>query len=133
MVTTYERSKRARRCSRRSGVTKLTRCLFLLSSYPLRRIQFGVLNRCCMFRLSGSLRPLTRSLIVVQPFNCQARQVSLRIPIKIQQTHQKKNTQPGMDFNDGPLVWIDCEMTGLDYRKDKIIEIAVRPHDCLTV
>jgi DNA polymerase III epsilon subunit-like protein len=30
------------------------------------------------------------------------------------------------DANDGPLVWIDCEMTGLDPSKDKIIEIAVR-------
>lgn len=30
-----------------------------------------------------------------------------------------------MDFADGPLVWIDCEMTGLDYRKDKLLEIAV--------
>ncbi|KAF8908022.1 ribonuclease H-like domain-containing protein [Mucidula mucida] len=27
--------------------------------------------------------------------------------------------------SDGPLVWIDCEMTGLDHRNDKIIEIAV--------
>lgn len=27
---------------------------------------------------------------------------------------------------DGPLVWIDCEMTGLDPHKDKILEIAVR-------
>ncbi|QRV79777.1 RNA exonuclease Rex2 [Ceratobasidium sp. AG-Ba] len=25
----------------------------------------------------------------------------------------------------GPLVWIDCEMTGLDHMKDRIIEIAV--------
>lgn len=31
-----------------------------------------------------------------------------------------------LNFNDGPLVWIDCEMTGLDPSKDKIIEIAVR-------
>lgn len=31
-----------------------------------------------------------------------------------------------MNFNDGPLVWIDCEMTGLDPQKDKILEIAVR-------
>ncbi|KAG5639480.1 hypothetical protein H0H81_001602 [Sphagnurus paluster] len=30
-----------------------------------------------------------------------------------------------LDFNDGPLVWVDCEMTGLDPRKDKILEIAV--------
>ena len=32
-----------------------------------------------------------------------------------------------MDFADGPLVWVDCEMTGLDYRKDKLLEIAVSP------
>ncbi|KAJ3513425.1 hypothetical protein NLJ89_g2955 [Agrocybe chaxingu] len=30
-----------------------------------------------------------------------------------------------LDFWDGPLVWIDCEMTGLDPRTDKILEIAV--------
>ena len=33
--------------------------------------------------------------------------------------------QKPLDFYDGPLVWIDCEMTGLDPRKDKILEIAV--------
>ena len=27
-----------------------------------------------------------------------------------------------------PLVWVDCEMTGLDLSKDKILEIAVRSH-----
>lgn len=31
-----------------------------------------------------------------------------------------------LDFYAGPLVWIDCEMTGLNPRKDKILEIAVR-------
>lgn len=30
-----------------------------------------------------------------------------------------------LDFHAGPLVWVDCEMTGLDPRKDKILEIAV--------
>jgi oligoribonuclease (3'-5' exoribonuclease) len=25
-----------------------------------------------------------------------------------------------------PLVWIDCEMTGLDLAKDRLLEIAVR-------
>ena len=30
-----------------------------------------------------------------------------------------------LGFNEGPLVWIDCEMTGLDPSKDKILEIAV--------
>ncbi|KIM40274.1 hypothetical protein M413DRAFT_446448 [Hebeloma cylindrosporum] len=34
-------------------------------------------------------------------------------------------TAKPMNFNDGPLVWIDCEMTGLDPQKDKILEIAV--------
>lgn len=27
-----------------------------------------------------------------------------------------------------PLVWIDCEMTGLDLSKDRILEIAVGSH-----
>ncbi|KAI0653982.1 ribonuclease H-like domain-containing protein [Cubamyces menziesii] len=30
-----------------------------------------------------------------------------------------------LDWGAGPLVWIDCEMTGLDPRTDKILEIAV--------
>jgi oligoribonuclease len=29
-----------------------------------------------------------------------------------------------LDFYAGPLVWVDCEMTGLTPRKDKILEIA---------
>ncbi|KIK44090.1 hypothetical protein CY34DRAFT_23258 [Suillus luteus UH-Slu-Lm8-n1] len=33
--------------------------------------------------------------------------------------------QTPLDFNSGPMVWIDCEMTGLDPRRDKILEIAV--------
>ncbi|KAG6902371.1 hypothetical protein C0995_000933 [Termitomyces sp. Mi166 len=33
-----------------------------------------------------------------------------------------------LSFYDGPLVWVDCEMTGLDPRKDKILEIAVFPY-----
>ena len=31
-----------------------------------------------------------------------------------------------LEFADGPLVWIDCEMTGLDPQRDRILEIAVR-------
>ncbi|WVQ99590.1 hypothetical protein IAU59_006726 [Kwoniella sp. CBS 9459] len=30
-----------------------------------------------------------------------------------------------LTYDDGPLVWVDCEMTGLDFLNDKIIEIAV--------
>jgi len=33
--------------------------------------------------------------------------------------------QKPLDVDAGPLVWIDCEMTGLDPRKDRILEIAV--------
>ncbi|WVN88342.1 uncharacterized protein L203_103547 [Cryptococcus depauperatus CBS 7841] len=33
-------------------------------------------------------------------------------------------TEP-LTYADGPLVWVDCEMTGLDYLNDRIIEIAV--------
>jgi len=28
-----------------------------------------------------------------------------------------------LQFSDGPLVWVDCEMTGLDPEKHKIIGI----------
>lgn len=31
-----------------------------------------------------------------------------------------------MTFDDGPLVWVDCEMTGLDPQQDRLLEIAVR-------
>ncbi|KAI0282820.1 ribonuclease H-like protein [Russula aff. rugulosa BPL654] len=30
-----------------------------------------------------------------------------------------------LTYYDGPIVWIDCEMTGLDYKTDRILEIAV--------
>ncbi|KLT45422.1 putative RNA exonuclease, partial [Cutaneotrichosporon oleaginosum] len=30
-----------------------------------------------------------------------------------------------LTYDDGPMVWVDCEMTGLDVASDRIIEIAV--------
>ncbi|KAJ6611279.1 ribonuclease H-like domain-containing protein [Mycena sp. CBHHK59/15] len=30
-----------------------------------------------------------------------------------------------LSYADGPVIWVDCEMTGLDPDKDKILEIAV--------
>ncbi|ORX35796.1 ribonuclease H-like domain-containing protein [Kockovaella imperatae] len=30
-----------------------------------------------------------------------------------------------LNYDDGPLVWIDCEMTGLNYDTDRLLEIAV--------
>jgi len=35
------------------------------------------------------------------------------------------STNERLTYYDGPLVWIDCEMTGLNYNTDRIIEIAV--------
>ncbi|KIY68092.1 ribonuclease H-like protein [Cylindrobasidium torrendii FP15055 ss-10] len=35
------------------------------------------------------------------------------------------NPAVALTGKDGPLVWVDCEMTGLDHKNDKIIEIAV--------
>jgi len=32
-------------------------------------------------------------------------------------------------LNDGKMLWIDCEMTGLDYANDRIIEIAAIASD----
>lgn len=40
--------------------------------------------------------------------------------------YQRTMAVNSLDFYAGPLVWIDCEMTGLNPRKDKILEIAVR-------
>nr|GAT57829.1 predicted protein [Mycena chlorophos] len=30
-----------------------------------------------------------------------------------------------LSYLDGPMIWVDCEMTGLNLEKDKILEIAV--------
>ena len=30
-----------------------------------------------------------------------------------------------LNFHAGPLVWIDCEMTGLNPKHDKLLEVAV--------
>ncbi|KAF5383405.1 hypothetical protein D9757_006123 [Collybiopsis confluens] len=38
---------------------------------------------------------------------------------------QRMATKKALDAAAGPMVWIDCEMTGLDPKKDKILEIAV--------
>ncbi|EIW80691.1 ribonuclease H-like protein [Coniophora puteana RWD-64-598 SS2] len=44
---------------------------------------------------------------------------------KITQMSVDTWTPKPLDYNAGPMVWIDCEMTGLNPPKDKILEIAV--------
>ena len=48
---------------------------------------------------------------------------STRSPVQMATAQQHKP----LKLRDGPLVWIDCEMTGLNPRADKILEIAVSP------
>lgn len=49
------------------------------------------------------------------------------LPLRNKVEHRTLHTtmQQPLDWYAGPLVWIDCEMTGLDPRKDRILEIAV--------
>lgn len=63
---------------------------------------------------------------------------SLRVSSDTPSENQSQNRAPGintdvsnvsplgvLDRNSGPLVWIDLEMTGLNPKADKIMEIAV--------
>ena len=62
------------------------------------------------------LRAILRSPVAHNAFrHGSLRQTSIR-------TFRKMDSQ-GIS---GPLVWIDCEMTGLSPKKDKLLEIAVR-------
>lgn len=53
------------------------------------------------------LAPLSCSIQAKRPLSTAAREMALPLP-------------------KDPLVWIDCEMTGLDLSKDRLLEIAVR-------
>ena len=49
---------------------------------------------------------------------------SLHKPRSLRNIRLKMESRP-LSYGHGPMVWIDCEMTGLDADKDKILEIAV--------
>lgn len=71
---------------------------------------------------------MLRSLALLR--HCRSASFDLRIghPSLSFYRYARKMATPiqPLDFYDGPMVWIDCEMTGLNPRKDKILEIAVR-------
>lgn len=67
----------------------------------------------------AALRLARKSLARRQPY----RTISYRTRISLDRI-MSDDLQP-LTFASGPLVWIDCEMTGLDPRTDKILEIAV--------
>ncbi|KAG0702901.1 ribonuclease H-like protein [Suillus ampliporus] len=70
-----------------------------------------MLRRAAQPRLSLVLRRLCLSPSSLQ--NPRFRSLRIMAP------------QTPLDLDSGPMVWIDCEMTGLDPRRDKILEIAV--------
>ncbi|TFK20783.1 ribonuclease H-like protein, partial [Coprinopsis marcescibilis] len=47
------------------------------------------------------------------------------VPSPIIQLKRMQAQQKPLEFDDGPLVWVDLEMTGLKIGHDKIIEVAV--------
>ena len=60
----------------------------------------------------------------LEPYSCAV--ATLANDPLLTTTFQNMSTSSGLlTFYDGPLVWIDCEMTGLDYNTDRILEIAV--------
>lgn len=75
-------------------------------------------------------------------FPCLALAPTLRQPASSLQSSRSLSTDPPLDLNDdmappvlakcakqvldkedGPLVWIDCEMTGLDLATDRLLEV----------
>ena len=68
---------------------------------------------------TGMLRAILRSPVTHNAFRHSGlRQTSIR-------TFRKMESQSPQGVS-GPLVWIDCEMTGLNPKKDRLLEIAVR-------
>lgn len=73
----------------------------------------------CMLRISLAAARLTR---LPRPIKSRA------LSVRTLQAYTNMNAPsklPALDSSAGPLVWIDCEMTGLNPRTDKILEIAV--------
>jgi DNA polymerase III epsilon subunit-like protein len=64
-----------------------------------------------------SINFLQRSLLKPKPVKLIGKR-TLFVPFM---TEPRTN----LTYEDGPLVWVDCEMTGLNPKKDKILEIAV--------
>lgn len=63
------------------------------------------------------LRPLLRCSLL------QTRYRAPTLPHYLRLSSMTRTTP--LSASDGPLVWVDCEMTGLEPKRDKILEIAV--------
>ena len=83
-----------------------------------------------MLRISGVLRRPTKGWIPTSSpsyAGIRLRQSLYGLAHSLRTLHT--TMQKPLDYSSGPLVWIDCEMTGLDPTKDKILEIAVSSYD----
>ena len=92
-------------------------------------------SACFRLRVRTVTRHLSRVTATMHRTAIQLPQLYRRLPTISPKPHRSyvRNLRPSismnaLDFNDGPLVWVDCEMTGLNPRKDKILEIAVGCH-----
>ncbi|KAF7351167.1 Exonuclease domain-containing protein [Mycena sanguinolenta] len=70
----------------------------------------------CPKMLAGVLRPAASSI--------RYHSRSLHRPRDLRKIRLNMEPRP-LSYGQGPMVWVDCEMTGLDADKDKILEIAV--------
>ncbi|KAK9368172.1 ribonuclease H-like domain-containing protein [Lipomyces kononenkoae] len=81
----------------------------------------------CQFARPAIYRRLVRPHSTYISAHSSARHfTSIRDQLDNTTTAYTNNTMAAMDTNGppGPMVWIDCEMTGLDVYNDRIIEIA---------
>lgn len=85
----------------------------------------SILPLCKRSIVSRKIYSSPASLLLSQPKSIRTPVSTLLYPRGIQRCALHTAMQKPLDFHAGPLVWIDCEMTGLDPRKDKILEIAV--------
>jgi len=53
------------------------------------------------------------------------RPLNPRYPLRLSRKMANMTNPRPLHYEDGPMVWIDCEMTGLDPKKDVLLEIAV--------
>lgn len=88
---------------------------------------------CCMLRQLALTRPtllIRSSLFRTQPCLAASRtnhQPCTRAYHKQSRNLMSKVTQrKPLKLKDGPMVWIDCEMTGLDPNTEQLLEVAVR-------
>lgn len=98
----------------------MNRCIYFIRNPLLSRYRIS----CCRvkFGINGTLKSAPGPTIF--------RMMSSSVPVGAAGTTSAEQsdstaTKRTLDYESGPMVWIDLEMTGLDTKVDKIMEIAV--------